>query len=131
MKFPLVLVLLLSTYILYSQNTLSANPNNESKQKQSENLRKNRAINVTDQMADSLCLTPQQKNRLLSVNRSIEKQKAEVWKSTKDKVKIGSELQRIEIQRQRAYKEILTENQFKEYTRRHKVGAQRLAGINK
>jgi len=75
---------------------------------------------IADKMRATLDLEPAQWRKILRINQEISEQKKNAFKSSTDREKVGTELQRIEDERESRYCEVLSEKQQNLYKQKRK-----------
>ncbi len=88
------------------------------KDRSTQETRNKRADDMALRAKDSLNLSSVQVSELININRSLEQQKEQAFKTITGRNEAGTELQRIERQRDKMYQAVLTPEQFKQYIKR-------------
>ncbi|WP_300601844.1 hypothetical protein [Niabella sp.] len=85
-------------------------------------LRLSRAEKIANRISDSLRLKADQRNKLLKIESDLERQKFDIWeREEKDKKTIGIKLREVEINRDFLYKEVMTNEQYKQYLAKKRI----------
>lgn len=107
----LFMLLLPGMHVLYAQE------NNKVKQRSTASQMDQR---IADKMKVTLDLDQQQWEKILKINQELSEQKKNAFKSSSDRNIVGKELQRIEDERDKKYRSILSEKQQELYIQKKK-----------
>ena len=103
--------------VLFGVQALYAQENNKVKQRTTAQQMDQR---IADKMKVALDLDQKQWEKILKINQDLSEQKKNAFKSSEDREKVGKELQRIEDERDKKYRTVLSEQQQELYIQKKK-----------